>query len=525
LAYRYSNIDRKNLKWFERDTTKSTLLQIQLRKGRFRGLAGANISFKYPITAIAGRNGTGKTTALALACCAYHNVRSGHNPHGRKFPYYTFSEFFIQTAEEISPQGIEVWYEYIHDNWSESSRLPDGVGRGWQKRFKKKGGRWNDYATRVDRNVIFYGIERIVPHAEKSVYKSYRRRFREVENEGWEENVKEMVSRVLNRPYDKLWFKKYSKYSLPMVKVNNSKQSGFNLGAGENTLINIFSGILSCDDSLMVVIDEIELGLHEEAQIRLIRELKQLCADRHLQIVCTTHSRAILSNLPPEARIFLDGRGGVTTVCPGISADYAAGRLSGSSYTEVEVLVEDEVAKSIVLMSLGQDERYRSTVIPIGSAAAVIRQLAAHRKNPSGKEVIAILDGDMAENRDQFIQLFRNTLETTADESADDDWVAVRLTFLPGDVWPERWVVQTLVNNDITALENELGVPACELHDIFKEAQLAEKHSEYRHISERLGIEEGYLQDRLSFIAIAIANVEKENIARAVREALDRASA
>jgi excinuclease UvrABC ATPase subunit len=119
-----------------------------------------------------------------------------------------------------------------------------------------------------------------VPHAERSVYRSYRSKFKDRAEQAWEDEAKKRVVAVLNRPYERLWFKTCSDYTLPMVEFDGHTCSGFNLGAGENALINIFSGILSCKRSLLVVIDEIELGLHEEAQVRLIDELKKLCSQK-----------------------------------------------------------------------------------------------------------------------------------------------------------------------------------------------------------------------------------------------------
>ena len=75
--YRESDDDKKLRKWFANDLSRSLLRGIELRKGNMRGLSPFEMSIDYPISAIAGRNGAGKSTILALACCAYHNSKNG----------------------------------------------------------------------------------------------------------------------------------------------------------------------------------------------------------------------------------------------------------------------------------------------------------------------------------------------------------------------------------------------------------------------------------------------------------------
>ena len=73
MSYNYSNLDKDNLKWFPNDNSCATLRTIKLAIGQIRGLRKLTVDFRYPITAIAGRNGSYKTTVLALAACAFHN--------------------------------------------------------------------------------------------------------------------------------------------------------------------------------------------------------------------------------------------------------------------------------------------------------------------------------------------------------------------------------------------------------------------------------------------------------------------
>ncbi|MBV6812088.1 hypothetical protein KWH19_20610 [Xanthomonas campestris pv. pennamericanum] len=103
-----------------------------------------------------------------------------------------------------------------------------------QSRVKKKGGEWNDYDKRIKRDVVFLGIERIVPHSERSQSKSYSRSFKDAPLKGWEAKVKEAVGTILNKKYDDFRCLEHSKYNLPLVKCGPLIYSGFNMGAGEN---------------------------------------------------------------------------------------------------------------------------------------------------------------------------------------------------------------------------------------------------------------------------------------------------
>lgn len=203
MKYRESQRDKQLRKSFSNDFAHLLLRRIVLKEGTLRGLDSLDITFQYPITAIAGKNGAGKSTILALACCAFHNSRTGFKLPKRKNTYYTFSDFFIQHAEEVPPEGIEIEYHIAHNRWKKTASFPEGIGIGMQRRRKNKGGKWNDYADRVKKNVVFLGIERIVPHSERSQSRSYSRAFCDSVPKGWEDKVRDAVGFVLGRIYNK----------------------------------------------------------------------------------------------------------------------------------------------------------------------------------------------------------------------------------------------------------------------------------------------------------------------------------
>lgn len=486
MKYRESQKDKRLRKRFVNDHAHFLLRQIVLTEGKLRGLDALNIKFQYPITAIAGKNGAGKSTILALACCAYHNNKNGFKLPKRKNTYYTFSDFFIQHTEEVPPEGINIEYYIAHNKWKKSSSFPDGIGIGMQRRRKNKGGKWNDYADRVRKNVVFLGIERIVPHSERSQSRSYSRVFINGTPKGWEDKVKDAVGYVLGRTYSNFRNLEYSKYSLPIVQTGDTIYSGFNMGAGENALFEIFSTIYSCGAGSLLVLDEIELGLHAEAQRRLIDRLKDVCYETYTQVICTTHSREIFDCLPYDARFFVEKENGKTKITEGISSDFAFSKLADVPGAEVELLVEDEVAKAILLTSLPASIRSRVVVTVIGSATALSRQLAAIHVRCEGRPILAIFDGDQRSKQDDNLEHAKNMCENPKGDFCD--WFTSHINYLPGDTWPEAWLMQQAIEC-IPELALDLLCDEDKLKDVLLSGLNAEKHNEFYEIAKHLGID------------------------------------
>jgi predicted ATPase len=514
VAYKYSQLDKSNLAWFDKDASKTTLIRFEIRTGSLRGLSNLKLQFRYPITAISGKNGTGKSTILACVACAFHNHSGGYKSASRRLNYYTLSDFFVQSSEEVTPNAIVMAYQILHDKWRKTSNVPTGIGLGWQFRVKKFLGKWNNYDSRARRNVVYLGIERVVPHAEKSVSKSYRHIFQKVQSEGYEREVRDTVGKILGRSYDDFYFKKHYKYRLPLVQSRGQVYSGFNMGTGENALFEIFSTIYACPDSLLLVIDELELGLHEEAQVRLVEELKKICKVRHVQIVCTTHSPRIISALPPEARIHLERQGSSTKIIPDISADYAAGLMSGISQAELDVFCEDDIAKDILSLALTNDLRSRIRILPIGSAAAVARHLAAKYKENSTIPVCGFLDGDKGLDKREYVKLFLKSLEKVTDQDEATLWVENRLAFLPGNTWPERWVILKYGCKSFHKLTDEFGVSQEALVEYVEAAKSADKHDELYELSKKLSLPISTVKGRFIKCALEDSLAEVESICK-----------
>jgi len=103
---RLNQTERKLLDWWQESTafTYPVLSQISVNGiPGIRGIQEFDINFDYPLTVICGKNGSGKSTILALAALGFHSPK-GHIPinasrkpkSGEDFTYYVFSDFFFK---------------------------------------------------------------------------------------------------------------------------------------------------------------------------------------------------------------------------------------------------------------------------------------------------------------------------------------------------------------------------------------------------------------------------------------------
>lgn len=518
MSYSYSTIDNKNFEWFTKDIEAKSLVRMELTKGTMRGLKKSYMEMSYPISAIAGKNGSGKSTLLAMACCAYHNREDGYCPNDRNKPYYTFSDFFIQTADENKIEGVEIWYSSVNHWRTRNGKEYDGIGS--QRRYKKRGGKWNKYQKRAYRNVIFSGIQRIVPPGERKTERTYSGKFQSVNlDEATKSKILEIASIVLNRKYGVLDLRTVDRRRLFVVDHNKAHYSGFNMGAGENAIFTLLIELFSAGRNTLLVIDEIELGLHEEAQRRLMEELKKVCLELHCQIICSTHSAAILDSLPPEARFYVESNDARTEIKQGISSAYALGKLSGGKERELVIFTEDEVGKAVVLGTLSQTIRERVNVIPIGSDQAVLKQLCAYYREKK-ENCLAFLDGDKRKNKTEAKKQVKNHLEGRV--GADfDEWIDKRLCYLPGTVWPEKYIVTMGKNFAVKDLAQLWRIEQQELCGLLDDALMAGKHKEMYSLSESTSQNIAIIQNDIIRCLSNMKTEEFVQIEQAIEKVLD----
>jgi hypothetical protein len=187
----------------------------------------------------------------------------------------------------------------------------------------------------------------------------------------------------------------------------------------------------------LILIDEVEAGLHPHIQQMLMLELQRLALRNRLQIVVTTHSPAILDTVPPEARVFLE-RSRDNVVRKEAYRDIIQKALYGRSLSTLSILCEDEESESLVrgvLDFLGPKVDLLQNDIDVGRDTgkdqfpAHLETLGRFRKL---NDVLFVIDGD------------GRSLGPEMEAKATRMGQVATLIYLPGNDPPEMWAWATM---------------------------------------------------------------------------------
>ena len=493
MSYKESSLDQKNKRWFENNQTVNSLLRLTVSGASIRGINPSSIEFKYPITAIAGENGSGKSTLLALIACSFHNESSfcprslQNNSSHSKRHYYTYSDFFTFTANENGlNSNIEIKSEYKHDPSRETKKTA-----GIDIRKKKVTGKWTDYNTRPRRVVSFLGINRILPPAESKTYRNYAKQLKDTLSPINNQELTSAMSQIFGHSYSDIKIGQHNTYSLFSANQGDVSYTGFNMGAGENAVLALLYEIITAGTGALIVVDEIELGLHISAQKMLIQELKKLCNKYQCQIVCSTHSKCILEELPPYARVLIKSFNGKTELLTEITPEFALSVLSKQNVPELKVFVEDDIGADFLNNILPLNIRSRIMIIPVGSAdGSIPRQMAASYREHN-LNFCSVLDGDKRTQTCSQINKVKHSLEDRLNHSEEEFKILIqkRLLYLPGNTWPEKYLLEELKSQqDKSYLECNWDAGSDEIVDFVNAALTAGKHNEFYTLANNLSL-------------------------------------
>ena len=423
---------------------KATLTNI-------RGIGDLEVKFEYPVSVLAGSNGSGKSTVLLTAACAYAPPGAGENggmegytpaeffsDWPSKFRFFPGYHFKLDGQENKGEKNsFTVRYQY--------SELGGQRSVCWEFDRRSKGQVIARTAVnRPELSVCLITSGNLTnPSDGKSVHDMLQKALATQETpiqeasftpsqiEFAQQSLSFGHSRVVDLSHPNLKFN--NKNSLLLVEREDGVvYSELHMAAGERAILRLLKEIPQAKGGL-VLIDEVEAGLHPLAQKTLMQELQKLALANDFQIIVTTHSPVVLDSVPKDGRIFLDRNvEGKVSVYPPYH-DLIQDALYGRSDKTFNLLCEDKAAKGIldgvfdaIVHSHPRAKRGSFNIQYTKDGASQFPVYAQVLKK-FGPNVILILDGDQRGSDEE-----QKTQNNTQDPA--------RRMFLPGKGAPEEWV-------------------------------------------------------------------------------------
>ncbi len=311
----------------------------EVRIQMLRGISDLRVPLAYPVSVLAGPNGCGKSTVLLACACAYRDP--GRKP-GDLTPTRLFLDFTHGQPGEPSDQAhpAEFEFHYVHERrrhsmvWRRQS--------SWNRSYMGRKG-----AQQPQRPVFLRKLANLAnPSEVRGIQKLGRKGFR-AETLGLELLI--FAHRILPWRYrDVAVISGPSARDLLFAKLGaNVSYSEFHMSSGERSVLRLSKDVSELSNAL-VLIDDLDTGLHPYTQVHTMLELQRTALRRKLQIVVATHSPVVIDSVPPEARIVLDRdvQGKVTRV-PAYR-DIVQRALYGQSHDQLSILCEDAVAEGLI---------------------------------------------------------------------------------------------------------------------------------------------------------------------------------
>lgn len=276
-----------------------TKLEVQ----NFRHIENETVEIGSVMTAIAGQNGTGKSTILGWIAQSCDSKLENRNLLNSSYKS-KFSEIFRFCPENDFNKNYEVTIHYKHKTeigleLDSTTKMTTRLLQG-DKRYRVD---WNGRGNAIDYPVLYLGLKRLIPLATEKNINIIDSKFEKVDQLQFSKLAKEIL--FLTRDNIKPETVKSTNKQIVAMKTENYGHLGNS--AGQDNLGQIISSLLSFNklkselkenyQGGLLLIDEIDATLYAGSQIKLVEKLFNLAKNLKVQIIFTTHSIEILEYL------------------------------------------------------------------------------------------------------------------------------------------------------------------------------------------------------------------------------------
>lgn len=437
-------------KTFKRFITK-------IRFPNYKNMApNSEITFDSQFTVLVGPNGSGKTSVLqALYGCpnrystsyfwfstSMDPIEDGGGETGTRFIYEYTLPIAVPTPVEVlkarrSRKDNPDYWETARPQLRDGMDTTPAKSEELKKYRGKKNERWEpvrkqvvyiDFKAEISAFDRFFNfgcfIERKTIHSKQDYLRLRSKALKNLIDgktktfhgktvkkiEKLSKRALEAISEILGKNYSEATIIQHNLFETDgMTIIFKHSEYGYTeavAGSGEVAVVSCVKRILDAKPSSLILMDEPEVSLHPGAQSKLKSFLLNEINNKEHQVVITTHSPSFVNGLSCESiKVFHQRDDGKFDVIPESEPEQAFIRLGDETYQGIDIIVEDELMKSLVekaLNVLGNRDEYNVQVYPGGGEA--IKGVVIEPMIVSGKlkKVIVFLDGDQKKHSKPF---------------------------------------------------------------------------------------------------------------------------
>ncbi len=410
------------------------ITDIQVEK--FRNISDIDIAFAPRLNAIAGQNGTSKTSVLGLIGHVFTFGNAHKTLAGKKFAT-EFSDIFKFAYPTYDKAGNHRWLTKLDTDQKIPAISYDRKQKGKQNTLRVRVGGSKQNSKKVAYPVIYLGMGRLFPLTlERSIVSNTS----VLSTEETKEFI-DLHNEILMIIDENVQPESITSSSKRFYAAKTDKYDHLGNSAGQDNLGQIITALLSFKrlraelgdkyDGGILLIDELDASLFPAAQMKLVEKLHKKALELNLQIFFTTHSLEVLAEtakFKDSKIIFLDK--GTGSIQPRYGLNVPELRKSllvlgpdalHQLFDKKYVYCEDDEAVDMLKSILPKDIKDKVDIISTKLGAGNLKEIAK-RKIPDFKDSIIVLDGD---------------------EPASD---LKNVVSLPGDFGPDRLLYELLRN-------------------------------------------------------------------------------
>lgn len=443
------------------------------------------------VTAILGANCAGKSTILHALASAYQPKKSGEN--------HKFSEFFRPNPDATwNGSSCRIYSKYPRGN-------RDFILKA--ENFTKEDRWYPRHNRKSHRDVYYVGIYTTLPLLEYIRFLKNRNsnngttfNYKKTEQiDKIHKNILKNAAYILNRPYEKIF-----KISAPNlddffgVTHKGSDYSQLSMGAGEQRLLRILSTLEYATKDSLILIDEIDLLLHDDALDRLIKVVVQTAndKDRKLQVIFTTHRDIVLKKKYDINVKYLMSVDGKTKVLEKPTPELIES-ITGECPKLINIYVEDKFSEEIASKVTRELGIFRKVnFVHYGPARNAFVMAGASVINKKDNTLF-VLDGDeytLLEQKKNQISSIITGSDLRMNQARVDALKKITQYNIPEGKSPEQFIHETIVNLDRKIVSKEL----IEYYDSLKSiAAVLNKHDYIDSAVEKFNNDESYTTSKI----------------------------